>query len=246
MSPTGAIERAAALVASSTRIAVLTGAGISKESGIATFRDAQEGLWATFDPEALASREGFRRDPTLVWQWYAWRAQRIASVEPNPGHFALAALGRLRPTTIITQNVDGLHQRAGSEGVLELHGSITRVKCFARGHPMEATWELDAPPPCPRCGSPGRPDVVWFGESLPGDVLDAAYGAIFAADLMLVVGTSALVQPAASLPLLAARRGAATIEVNPEETALTGSMTLSLRGPSGVLLPQILEALPDA
>ena len=230
------------------RVAVLTGAGISAESGVPTFRQAQTGLWARYDPQQLATPQAFRRQPQLVWDWYAWRRGLVAGVEPNPGHFALAELERRVPQfTLITQNVDSLHQRAGSRAVLELHGNIARTTCSREGRVVEAWPESDERPPrCPHCGAFLRPDVVWFGEALPADVLEAAIAATRTADVFLTIGTSGLVHPAASLPLLAARQGAVTVEVNPEETPLSEEMTYCLRGPSGVLLPALVAAVwPD-
>ena len=230
------------------RVAVLTGAGISAESGVPTFRQAQTGLWARYDPQQLATPQAFRRQPQLVWDWYAWRRGLVAGVEPNPGHFALAEIERRVPQfTLITQNVDSLHQRAGSRAVLELHGNIARTTCSREGRVVEAWPESDERPPrCPHCGAFLRPDVVWFGEALPADVLEAAIAATRTADVFLTIGTSGLVHPAASLPLLAARQGAVTVEVNPEETPLSEEMTYCLRGPSGVLLPALVAAVwPD-
>ena len=230
------------------RVAVLTGAGISAESGVPTFRQAQTGLWARYDPQQLATPQAFRRQPQLVWDWYAWRRGLVAGVEPNPGHFALAELERRVPQfTLITQNVDSLHQRAGSRAVLELHGNIARTTCSREGRVVEAWPESDERPPrCPHCGAFLRPDVVWFGEALPADTLEAAIAATQAAEVFLTIGTSGLVHPAASLPLLAAEHGAVTVEVNPEETPLSEEMTYCLRGPSGVLLPALVAAVwPD-
>ncbi len=230
------------------RVAVLTGAGISAESGVPTFRQAQTGLWARYDPQQLATPQAFRRQPQLVWDWYAWRRGLVAGVEPNPGHFALAEIERRVPQfTLITQNVDSLHQRAGSRAVLELHGNIARTTCSREGRVVEAWPESDERPPrCPHCGAFLRPDVVWFGEALPADTLEAAIAATQAAEVFLTIGTSGLVHPAASLPLLAARQGAVTVEVNPEETPLSEEMTYCLRGPSGVLLPALVAAVwPD-
>ena len=230
------------------RVAVLTGAGISAESGVPTFRQAQTGLWARYDPQQLATPQAFRRQPQLVWDWYAWRRGLVAGVEPNPGHFALAEIERRVPQfTLITQNVDSLHQRAGSRAVLELHGNISRTTCSREGRVVEAWPESDERPPrCPHCGAFLRPDVVWFGEALPAEVLEAAIAATRTADVFLTIGTSGLVHPAASLPLLAARQGAVTVEVNPEETPLSEEMTYCLRGPSGVLLPALVAAVwPD-
>jgi len=226
------------------RVAVLTGAGVSAESDIPTFRDAQGGLWASFKPEDLATPEAFRRDPKRVWEWYEWRRQRIHTVHPNPGHFALAKLEqRLPRCTLVTQNVDGLHQRAGSRRVLELHGNITRTKCFAENTLVDA-WEDcgEVPPRCPRCGGLLRPDVVWFGEMLPLEICEEAEEAARSCDLFLCVGTSTQVQPAAELPFLALRAGADVLEVNPQPTPLSRHATWVLRAPSGHALPALLEA----
>jgi NAD-dependent deacetylase len=230
-------------------IAVLTGAGISAESGVPTFRDAQTGLWARYDPTELASPQAFRRNPRLVWEWYAWRRELVAKAEPNPGHLALAQLeayftahsGRF---TLITQNVDGLHQRAGSRNVIELHGNINRTKCFEEEIIVE-TWSPtdDVPPPCPYCGGYLRPDVVWFGENLPAAALVAASTAAQTCDVFLSIGTSGLVQPAASLPYLALRHGAVVVEINPDETPLTTQATFVLNGPAGQVLPNLWQVL---
>ena len=225
-------------------VAVLTGAGISAESGVPTFREAQTGLWAQYDPEELATPQAFRRNPRLVWEWYEWRRQLVAKAEPNPGHLALAMLAKHVPQlTLITQNVDGLHQRAGSENVIELHGNIRRTKCFENGHIVTNWPETDElPPRCPRCDSLLRPDVVWFGEGLPIDALETAVTAAHTCDIFFSVGTSALVQPAASLPLQAKRNGRVTVEINPQPTPITRQMSFVLSGPSGVVLPALLAA----
>jgi len=229
----------------SQRIAVLTGAGISAESGVPMFRDTMTGLWARYNPEDLATPEAFRRDPKLVWGWYAWRRALVAQATPNAGHLALAELERRIPGfTLITQNVDGLHRRAGSRRVLELHGNITRNKCFDEGTLVE-DWEEtgSVPPLCPRCGGYVRPDVVWFGEVLPEQALEEALEASRGCELFLCVGTSALVQPAASLPFEALRAGARVLEVNPDATPLTPHATWSLRGTAGMMLPELLDRL---
>jgi NAD-dependent deacetylase len=226
------------------RVAVLTGAGVSAESDVPTFRDPQ-GLWASFKPEELATPEAFRRNPRRVWEWYEWRRQRIHTVIPNPGHLALAAMERLLPKfTLVTQNVDGLHQRAGSKRVLELHGNITRTKCFEEDT-LVAEWKETGavPPRCPRCGGLLRPDVVWFGEMLPVAVSQEAERASEACDLFLSVGTSTLVYPAAGLPFVALRAGAAVVEVNPQATPLTDEAAFSLRGTSGTVLPALVQAV---
>lgn len=238
------------LVRNARRVVALTGAGISAESGVPTFRDAQQGLWAQYDPMELATPEGFARDPQRVWQWYAMRREKIAMVQPNAGHRALAEWARLRPDLlVVTQNVDGLHQRAGSEHVIELHGNIMRTKCSAEGLVVDR-WE-ERPGEVPRCGQCAallRPDVVWFGEVLPFTALAAAEEAIDYADLVLSIGTSSLVQPAASLPYQALRAGVPVVEVNPEETPLTADASFNLRGSAGEILPQLVACLgePDA
>jgi NAD-dependent deacetylase len=224
-------------------VVVLTGAGISAESGIPTFRDAQTGLWARYDPQELATPEAFRRNPQLVWNWYAWRRETIAGAEPNPGHFALAALEERVPQfTLVTQNIDGLHQKAGNKNLIELHGNLARVKCLDEDRVVDQ-WEAtdDPPPRCPNCGGILRPDVVWFGETLPYDALRRATNAARAADLFLTVGTSGIVHPAAGLPLEAIERGGMVVEINPNPTPLSGWMTYVLRGPSGAILPELLE-----
>ena len=234
-------------VRTARHIAVLTGAGISAESGVPTFRDAQTGLWAQYRPAELATRQAFRRDPRLVWEWYAWRRRVVAQAAPNPGHLALAGLeGRVPTLTLITQNVDGLHQRAGSSQVIELHGSLARARCFAEDSVVDV-WEEtgDVPPCCPRCRGPLRPDVVWFGEALPQQALEAAWAAARACDLFLAVGTSGIVEPAASLPYEAV--GAVVVEINPEDTPLTANVPYALRGPAGAVLPALVQAAwPDS
>ncbi len=226
-------------------VAVLTGAGISAESGVPTFREAQTGLWAKYDPQELATPHAFQRNPKLVWEWYEWRRGLVAKAEPNPGHFALAQLERRIPKfTLITQNVDGLHQRAGSQNVIELHGSIVRTKCFDKGHIVSEWAETgEVPPRCPRCGSLLRPDVVWFGEGLPYDALGTAVTAAQSCDIFLAIGTSAIVHPAASLPLEAIQKGIPTVEINPQTTPITRYMDFVLAGPSGEILPALVQEL---
>jgi NAD-dependent deacetylase len=230
------------------RVAVLTGAGVSAESGIPTFRDAQTGLWARFRPEELATPEAFERDPRLVWDWYEWRRELVAGAQPNAAHRALARMQACAPAfVLITQNVDGLHQRAGVRGVVELHGNIHRNKCFAEGVVVEERAVTgDRPPRCPRCGAPLRPDVVWFGESLPAEALARAEAAARDCDLFFSIGTSAAVYPAAQLPVAALESGATLVEVNKDPTPLTRLATFSLLGPAGELLPQLVDAAwPD-
>lgn len=225
------------------RVVVLTGAGISAESGVPTFRDAQTGLWAKYDPQELATPEAFHRNPRLVWEWYEWRRDLIAGVKPNSGHDALAALENLVPSfTLITQNIDSLHQKAGSKNVIELHGNLSRYKCSVENRIVD-NWATtnEIPPSCPHCGSLLRPDVVWFGESLPVNALNTAMQASQSADFFMTIGTSGIVQPAASLPIEAVLHGATVIEINPNVTPISGWMTFILRGPSGSILPALVE-----
>jgi NAD-dependent deacetylase len=251
--PTNLIEA----LRTARRVTVLTGAGVSAESGVPTFREAQTGpstgsgqvLWAQYQPEDLATPEAFLRNPRLVWEWYAWRRARVGEVQPNPGHFALAEMeARLAQRgaafTLITQNVDGLHQRAGSRNVIELHGNIQRVKCFDEGDVI-AAWEEtgELPPRCPHCGGLLRPDVVWFGEMLPTAALELAYNAAKECDVFFSIGTSGLVQPAASLARLALKAQAVVVEINPQETPLTPSVTVALMGKSGEVLPKLVPLL---
>jgi NAD-dependent deacetylase len=224
-------------------VAVLTGAGISAESGIPTFRDAQSGLWSRFRPEELATAAAFRRNPQLVWDWYAWRRGLVACAEPNAGHRSLARLEPLVPSlALITQNVDGLHQRAGSTAVIELHGNIHRNKCFAEDVLITGGYdERERPPRCPQCGAHLRPDVVWFGETLPPRAVADAENAVRSADVMFSIGTSAAVFPAAQLPLIALKSGAMVVEINKDRTPLTGVVTLSLLGLATDILPRLLD-----
>ena len=225
-------------------VAVLTGAGVSAESGIPTFREAQTGLWARFRPEELATVEAFERNPRMVWEWYAWRRDVVAKAEPNAGHAALARLATLVPrVTLVTQNVDGLHQRAGSQRVIELHGNIHRSKCIRENRVVDDWRDEDGVPPrCPRCGAFLRPDVVWFGEMLPAAALEEAEAAAHSCDVFFSVGTSAAVYPAAQLPLTARDAGATVIEVNKDPTRISGAVTYSLRGASGEILPRLFAA----
>ena len=227
------------LLRSAKNIAVLTGAGISAESGIPTFRGAG-GLWKNYKPEELATPEAFARDPKLVWEWYDWRRQIIGKAEPNAGHRALVKLGDR--ATLITQNVDGLHERAGSRNVLRVHGSIWIVRCLRCAKETEDhRAPLPEIPPRCDCGGMLRPGVVWFGEGLPKAVWDNAQKAARNADLLLVVGTSAVVYPAASLVPLARSAGAKVVEINPGETPISASVDHSLRGAAGEVLPTLIE-----
>ncbi|MCB0366921.1 MAG: NAD-dependent deacylase [Bdellovibrionaceae bacterium] len=241
------------LIANKASVCVLTGAGVSAESGVPTFRE-KDGLWAKFKPEELASMDAFMGNPLRVWEWYQHRLKVIREVQPNPGHKALAQWQRLVPDfTLLTQNVDGLHQRAGSENVLELHGNINRSFCVSCHHvvdeiELELLKEGGAPakedlPKCPQCQDLLRPDVVWFGEMLPGDILHASDQAARRCQLFLSIGTMGVVFPAAGLPLAAIQSGAYVVEINPDETELTPYMSESLRGPSGKILPQLIRLL---
>lgn len=234
------------------RVVVLTGAGVSAESGIPTFREAQSGLWARFRPEELATPQAFRQRPEVVWAWYQWRRELIGDAAPNPAHQAISEMEqRLPEFTLITQNVDGLHRQAGNTAPIELHGNIMRNRCFEEGTLVKSGDEIPAasgePPRCPRCGAFLRPDVVWFGERLPQRALDDALGATRRAQAFFSVGTSALVHPAAALPYAAIERGAVTVEINPEETPLSALADYVLRGPAGSVLPELVRQVwpPD-
>jgi NAD-dependent deacetylase len=236
------LERIRGWLASAGSIAALTGAGISAESGIPTFRGAG-GLWREYRAEDLATPEAFARDPKLVWEWYDWRRGVIAGAQPNAGHRALAELARRSPKfTLVTQNVDGLHDRAGSTGVLKVHGDIWTVRCVACGREREDRRASipELPPRC-TCGGIERPGVVWFGESLPGDVWARAEDAAHNADLFLIIGTSAVVYPAAGLAELAKARGARVVEINIAETPVSHRVDASLRGSAAEILPQLLS-----
>ena len=225
------------------RIVALTGAGISAESGVPTFR-GEAGLWRQYRPEELATPRAFARDPKLVWEWYDWRRGVIGACQPNPAHQALAGMeSRLPDFTLITQNVDGLHRLAGNQHVLELHGDIWRLRCTRQGTTLvdRAAPLPEIPPRCAECGALMRPDVVWFGEALPGDVLEDAFAASAACDVVLVIGTSAVVQPAATLPLIAIENGAALVEINPQPTPLSDYADLTLRQPAAQALPELWQ-----
>ena len=229
-------------VRAARRIVLLSGAGMSAESGVPTFRDAQAGLWAKFRPEDLATEDAFRRDPAMVWDWYAMRRAMVARVAPNAGHLAVAAFQQRHPgrLTVVTQNVDGLHQRAGSPGVLALHGNLAEDKWLEPPRPCcnVAALRAGSPPSCPACGNLRRPAVVWFGEMLPAAELAAAEEAAAACDLMLVVGTSGVVYPAAGLAR--ATRGTVVV-LNPGPTDLDDAADAVLRGTAASLLPALLE-----
>ncbi len=247
-----AIQTAADLLRSARRLTVLTGAGVSRESGVPTFRDSLEGLWAKYDPMKLATPTAFQQNPSLVWEFYQFRRGIINTAVPNPGHQALAALEkRFGSYPLITQNIDSLHEQAGSTHVIHLHGQISRNKCVANCHGDPTLIDIAAlpdkdssPPKCPHCGSYVRPDVVWFGEQLPSRELRAADDAL-SCDVILVVGTSGVVAPAAMMPHIARGRGAVLIEVNPNESELTDSAAVWIAAPSGEALPRVLALLED-
>ena len=227
------------------RAAVLTGSGVSAESGVPTFRDAQTGLWAKYRPEELATPRAFRHNPRLVWEWYAWRRKLIANARPNPAHIALVEMERFfRQFSLITQNVDGLHQHSGSRDVIELHGNIARTKCLSE-NTIVSNWPEtgDVPPKCPRCGALLRPDVVWFEEPLPEREMKLAADAAAHCDIFFSIGTSALVYPAASLPHIALKNGATVIEINPVPTRLTDKAHFALAGAAGSVLPELVRAM---
>lgn len=220
-------------------VAVLTGSGVSAESGVPTFRDSQTGLWENFDPMGLATLEAFERDPKLVWEWYEWRRKLVGKARPNHAHTALAELEKRIPDfTLITQNVDGLHREAGSENVLELHGDIRRTVCAKERTTVEPEDFVEGTPPrCPGCGSFLRPDVVWFGEMLPLGAMEMVSEAARNCEIFISAGTSSVVYPAASLPYEAKDNGALVIEINPDETSLTAEADFVLRGSAGEVLP---------
>ncbi len=225
-------------------VCVLTGSGISAESGVPTFREAQTGLWERFDPQELATPEAFQRDPALVWRWYRWRRDLVKGAEPNAGHHALVTLAaRVPALTLITQNVDGLHQRAGSTGVIEFHGNLFEDRCFVEGSIVENADTSMEVPLCPDCGGMLRPGVVWFGEAIPESALFAAASAVSACDLFFSIGTSALVWPAAGLADAARQQGAIVVEINLDETPLSSRTDFCLSGKSGSILPELVDCL---
>ena len=236
----------AARLKTDARVTVLTGAGVSAASGVPTFR-GPDGLWKQFRPETLATPDAFRRDPKLVWEWYDWRRQKIAACQPNAAHHVLAKWSTLFPRfTLITQNVDGLHERAGTANVVRLHGSIWEVSCWDGCAKAPDRWRDDTvpyatiPPSCPHCGGMIRPGVVWFGESLDPDIVDRASAAADC-DVFFTIGTSAIVYPAAGFIDEARRRGACTVEINPDATPASGAVDLSIRGAAEDVLPSIIE-----
>ena len=243
------IDRAAQYLCGNSAVVCLTGAGVSAESGVPTFRDAQTGLWSRFNAEELASPQGFERDPGLVWRWYMWRLDQLEAAAPNSGHRALAELaGLCERFLLVTQNVDDLHEQAGSTDVLHLHGSLFNFRCVVCAAPHHLTEEergADSPPACGLCGDLVRPDVVWFGESLPWDAVEEAAAAVHRYEVMLVVGTSGLVYPASQLPLIAGQAGATVIDVNPEPGPISEIADLFLQGKSGEILPALVRVVAD-
>lgn len=237
------------LVRSARNVAVLTGAGMSAESGVPTFRDAQTGLWARFDAASLATPEAWHADPSIVWAWYQWRVGLVRRVAPNAGHLALTDWARTAELSIVTQNVDDLHERAGSEVLAHLHGSLFEPRCSVCGQsatlpepPPEPVSHL-APPRCDLCGGAVRPGVVWFGEMLPEAPWERTVRALADADLLLVVGTSGVVYPAAGLPSRARSHGVPVVEINPEPTDLTDQVDHSWRTTAALGLPALLASL---
>ena len=242
-----------AKVRNARRIVVFTGAGISAESGIPTFRDAQTGLWENFDATLLASPNGFRSDKALVWGWYEWRRMKVLQAQPNLAHLAIAELSdKVTHFTLITQNVDDLHECSGINDVIHLHGSLHNPRCFAcaRAYIFEETIPdepIDGrrlqPPRCQYCNGYIRPGVVWFGESLPEDAWKRAQLAVNNCDLLVSIGTSAVVWPAAQLPIDAAQSGATIIQINPDKTALDRVAHYNLHGQAGFVLPLLIKAI---
>ncbi|MDH5509906.1 MAG: NAD-dependent deacylase [Nitrospinota bacterium] len=232
-------------IVNATKVAALTGAGVSAESGVPTFR-GENGLWRNRRPEELASMEGFLDDPRLVWDWYDWRRTTIASLKPNDGHYALAEMETVYENfTLVTQNVDGIHALAGSRDPVEMHGNIWYVRCLKEGTVMENREAplQRIPPLCPKCNTMVRPNIIWFGEELDTETIKRAGSAARESEVFFVIGTSSVVQPAASLAGLAQRNGAVVVEVNLERTPLTDSVDLFLEGPSGKILPDLLRRI---
>lgn len=222
------------------KIVFVTGAGISQESGIPTFR-GKDGYWRNNDPMQLATIDALYQNPKLVWEWYEDRRKNILDAQPNKGHLAIAELAKHKDVIVLTQNIDGLHQRAGSTKVFELHGSIIRIKCTVCDYKDNISSSFDSLPPMCRCGNMLRPDVVWFGEPLPQNVWMEAITHAQSCDVMIIAGTSLIVSPANTLPMYAKQNGATLIEVNPEQTIMSENMDLSIRETSAVALPYLLS-----
>ncbi|MGQ0772057.1 MAG: SIR2 family NAD-dependent protein deacylase [Nitrososphaerota archaeon] len=224
------------------KLVFVTGAGISQESGIPTFR-GKDGHWRKYDPMQLATIDAFYENPKLVWEWYEERRRNILAAQPNKGHFAIAEIAKQKQVAVLTQNIDGLHQRAGSKSVFELHGSIIRIKCTICDYKDNITSKFDSLPPKCRCGNILRPDVVWFGEPLPQDIWAEAIRHAQGCDVMIIAGTSLVVSPANQLPVHAKQNGATLIEVNPEKTVMSSDMDLSIRETSANALPHLVSLL---
>ncbi|MDD2740430.1 MAG: NAD-dependent deacylase [Methylomonas lenta] len=249
MFDTGLIEK----LQRARHVAVFTGAGVSAESGIPTFRDAQTGLWENFDVTQLASPQGYRADKAMVWGWYEWRRMQVLKALPNPAHLAIAALAEcVEHVSVITQNVDDLHERAGSKHVIHLHGSLHAPRCFACARPFQLPKGIPEepvdgrklmPPHCTHCNGYIRPGVVWFGEMLPEDEWARAELAAKDCDVLLAVGTSSLVWPAAQLPIDAKRYGATVVQINPEITTMNNPADYRLKGKAGDILPALIKHL---
>ena len=252
---TSELDRAAAIISAAKSVVVLTGAGMSAESGVPTFRDVQTGLWSRYNPQELATPEAFKRNPALVFGWYVNRLKAMRTAVPHPGHRALARLEEDKDwiVTVVTQNVDGLHTRAGSRNVVHLHGSLEAFRCSGcrDPYPVEKVLEMEAmgaeidPPSCAKCDNLIRPGVVWFGEVLPVDAVSAAWRVAETAEAALVVGTSALVYPAAGLPAAVRAGGGRVIEINPEETPLSAQADLAWRATAQESLPALVDVLQN-
>ena len=222
------------------KIVFVTGAGISQESGIPTFR-GKDGLWRNYDAMKLATIEAFYDNPKLIWEWYNERRMNIFQAQPNPGHEAIAELEKYAQVVVLTQNIDGLHQKSGSSRVLELHGSIVKIKCSVCDYKKEVLTEISELPPLCKCGNILRPDVVWFGESLPQDVWQDAINFANNCDLMIIAGTSLVVSPANTLPIYAKQNNATLVEINPEETEMSEEMDVTIRNTSAESMPKLVS-----
>lgn len=226
------------------KIIFVTGAGISQESGIPTFR-GKDGLWRSYDAMKLATIDAFYDNPKLVWEWYNERRVNIFQAQPNLGHKAISELEKYAEVVVLTQNIDGLHQKSGSSKVLELHGSIVKIKCSVCDYKEEILTEISELPPICKCGNLLRPDVVWFGETLPQDVWHNAINFASNCDLMIIVGTSLVVSPANTLPIYAKQNSATLVEINPEETEMSREMDMTIRNTSAKSLPKLVSLFKD-
>lgn len=247
------LDRAAAILADARKLVVVTGAGMSRDSGVPTFRDAMTGLWARFDPQELANARAFCRNPARVFGWYLWRWNLVRRAQPHAGYHALVRMEKaFEKLLVVTQNVDGLHRRSGSNDVVELHGSLEAFRCFDNGHRFDSkgliglqaqeSGEVD-PPRCAECGSMIRPGVVWFGEMLPTAAVERAWAAVADCDALLVVGTSAIVYPAAELPSIVIRRGRPVIDINPDATPITSDVDVWVPQKAAMVLPVLADLL---